>query len=85
MYLWVMNILKILFELFVLYLVYKLIFDFIIPIYQTTKQVKQKVGEMQNQMNEHLKNQQTGNHSSAPKDNNPKPTREDYIEFEELK
>jgi hypothetical protein len=85
MYLWGMNILKTLFELFVLYLVYKLIFDFIIPIYQTTKQVKQKVGEMQNQMNEHLKNQQAGNHSPAPKDNSPKPTREDYIEFEELK
>lgn len=85
MYLWHMNILKLLFELFVLYLVYKLIVDFIIPIYQTTKQVKQKVGEMQNQMNEHLKKQQPGNHASAPKERDQKPAREDYIEFEELK
>ena len=79
-----MSILRILFELFVLYLVYKLIFDFIIPIYQTTRQVKQKVGEMQSQMNEQMKNRQAGNHSS-PKESRPQPAKEDYIEFEEVK
>lgn len=71
-------------ELFVLYLLYKLIFDFIIPVYQTTKQVKQKVGEMQSKMNEHMKQQQP-NSFSTPKENNPKAGKEDYIEFEEVK
>lgn len=79
-----MGIIRVIFELFVLYLLYKLIFDFIIPVYQTTKQVKQKVGEMQNQMNEHLKEKQAGTFSSAAKDSTPKKRREDYIEFEEL-
>jgi hypothetical protein len=80
-----MSILKILFELFVLYLVYKLVFDFIIPVYQSTKQVKQKMGEMQNRMNEHMRQQQANNHNPAPKESSPKPSKEDYIEFEEVK
>ena len=76
-----MGLIRVIFELLVLYLVYKLIFDFIIPVYTTTKQVKQKVGEMQNQMNEHMKQQQ----ANTPKEKEPKPGREDYIEFEEVK
>jgi hypothetical protein len=76
-----MGLIRVIFELLVLYLVYKLIFDFIIPVYTTTKQVKQKVGEMQNQMNEHMKQQQAG----TSKEKDPKPGREDYIEFEEVK
>ena len=58
-----MGIIKVIFELFVLYLLYKLIFDFIIPVYQTTKQVKQKVGEMQSKMNEQMKQQQPNSFS----------------------
>lgn len=80
-----MGLLRVLFELFVLYLVYKLIFDFIIPVYQTTRQVKQKMGEMQNQMNEHMKNQQSSQFTTGEKDAAKKPAKEDYIEFEEIK
>lgn len=79
-----MGIIRVLFELFVLYLLYKLIFDFIIPVYQTTKQVKQKVGEMQNTMNEHMK-QQASRFSSEQGDPSKNPGKEDYIEFEEVK
>ena len=75
-----MGIIRVIVELFVLYLLYKLIFDFIIPVYRTTKQVKQKVGEMQNQM----KQQQSGTFS-ATKESKTTPAREDYIEFEEVK
>jgi len=74
--------LKILFELFLLYLAYKVIFDFIIPLYETTKQVKQKVGEMQQQMNRQQQNQSTTVNSTATK---PKAKSDDYIEFEEIK
>lgn len=79
-----MKFLEILFELFVLYLLYKLIFDFIIPVYHTTKQVKQKVGEMQQKMNEHMQ-QKENKFSPTEKDTPKKPGKEEYIEFEELK
>ena len=78
---------KALFELFVLYLAYKLIFEFIIPIYQTSKQVKQKVGEMQRTMNEHMKQQQNAQaNAAASGPAAPKSKKnEDYIDFEEVK
>lgn len=77
---------KVIIELFVLYLLYKLIFDFIIPVYQTTKQVKQKVGEMQSKMAEQMKQQQSSQFSgSTQQQAPPKASKEDYIEFEEIK
>ena len=79
-----MGILRTIFELFVLYLLYKLIFDFIIPVYNTTKQVSRKMGEMQTKMNEQMKQQQQANTNTQ----NEKTTmagKEDYIEFEEVK
>ena len=80
-----MNIIRIIFELLVLYLLYKLIFDFIIPVYKTTKQVSRKMGEMQSKMNDNIKNQQTNTQTTASNEKATKPIREDYIEFEEVK
>ncbi len=78
--------LKALFELFVLYLAYKLIFDFIVPVYQTSKQVKQKVNEMQRTMNEHMKQQQNAQANATPSQpTSPSKRNEDYIDFEEVK
>lgn len=77
--------LKALFELFLLYLLYKIIFDFIIPVYQTTKQVKQKVNKMQQDINEQLHRQNshsTVNQTSAKSSHSAK---DDYIDFEEVK
>ena len=80
-----MSLFKILLELFTLYLVYKLIFDFIIPIYHTTKQVKQKVGEMQQKMNEQMAHQQGQPFSETDSGHSSKADKKDYIEFEEVK
>ena len=80
-----MSIFRVLFELFVLYLLYKLVFDFIIPVYQTTKTVKQKMGEMQQKMNEQAKQQQASQFNSTAKEPAPKADKQDYIEFEEVK
>jgi hypothetical protein len=80
-----MSIFKILFELFVLYLLYKLVFDFIIPIYQATKKVKQKVNEMNRNVNEQMNQQQHSQYTAAPKEASPKKKSDDYIEFEEVK
>ena len=73
--------LKVLVEIFLFYLLYKIIFDFIIPVYQTTKQVKKKVSQMQKDMNDHI--QQSHN---APQKSQPSPSKtDDYIDFEEVK
>lgn len=76
--------LKILFELFMLYLLYKLVFDFIIPIYQTTKQVKQKAGEMQRNMNDQMQ-KQNNQFTDTPKTTSTKVDKDDYIDYEEVK
>ena len=80
--------LRALIEIFFLYLLYKLIFDFIIPVYQTTKQVKQKVNKMQQDMNEHIQRQNSQFDPEANKKEdvkNSRKTSEDYIDFEEVK
>lgn len=85
-YLYAMNILRILFELFVLYMVYKLIFDFIIPVYRTTKQVKKQFGDMSAQMQEKMNQQQKAYANSNPvKEQKTTSAKDDYIEFEEVK
>ena len=69
-----------------LYLLYKLIFDFIIPVYNTTKQVKQKVGEMQQKMQDQMNTQQQKSaNTTFAKESNPTPKSKDYIDFEEIK
>ncbi len=80
--------LRALIEIFFLYLLYKLIFDFIIPVYQTTKQVKHKVNKMQQDMNEHIQRQNSQFNSGANKQEDAKASRktsDDYIDFEEMK
>ena len=61
---------------------YNLVFRFIIPIYKTTRQVKQKFREMKEQMN------QQQEFSAEPQSNErraEKIPKEDYIDFEEVK
>ncbi|MEP6673838.1 MAG: hypothetical protein ABJA78_01740 [Ferruginibacter sp.] len=75
-------------ELFVLYMVYKLIFDFIIPVYTTTKQVKKQFGDMQQKMSEmNRQQQQSGQYNSntSTQPAQPKPGKDDYIEYEDVK
>lgn len=77
------------FELFVLYLVYKIIFDFIIPVYTTTKQVKKQFGDMQHKMNEMQRQQQQQSNqyknNTAKEQAAPKAKKDDYIDYEEIK
>jgi Sec-independent protein translocase protein TatA len=70
------------------WLLYKLIFELIVPVYKSTKIVRSKFREMQEQMQQHMSQQQpqdnfTSNnptHSSKADDKDG-----DYIEFEEVK
>lgn len=81
-----MGIIRLAGEIFLIYILYKLIFDFIIPIYNTTKTVKKQFtdihGKMQDQVNK--MNQQQAAPSAPPP---PKGTTraEDYLDYEEVK
>ena len=80
-----MNLLRLAGEILLIYILYKLIFDFIIPIYQTTKKVKSQFGEMHNKMQEQMNafNQKQNSPSQKPKQEEVK--KEDYIDYEEIK
>lgn len=76
-----MNIFKLLFELFLLYLVYKLVFELIIPVFNTTRQMKQKMADMQERMRE----EQARRPEPAPVRQPEKVDSSEYIDFEEVK
>jgi hypothetical protein len=65
---------------------YNLVFKFIIPVYKTTRQMKQKFREMQTNMQEHM-NQQADftTQPNAAEKSASKKSKEDYIDFEEIK
>ncbi|MEO6288406.1 MAG: hypothetical protein ABIO76_00710 [Ginsengibacter sp.] len=78
-----MNILRLAAELFFIYILYKLIFDFIIPVYQSTKKIKKQFGDMQSKMQQDMNSFSKQQSTSQPK---PETKKEgDYIEFEEIK
>lgn len=81
-----MNILRLAFELFVIYIVYKLIVGFIIPIYRTTKAMKSNMNDIQEKMRQ--QQQQTNYNQTPPPSSSStknKTYSEDYIDYEELK
>ena len=82
-----MNIFKLLVELFVIYLLYKFIFDFVIPVYNTTKHVKQKMNTMQEQMRQQQQAYENNSYNNTSQQEHPKkPVPEgDYIDYEEVK
>ena len=77
--------LSFLFFTFLFYVLFKLVFDFIVPLYRTTKKVKQSFRAMQEQM------QEQQNHAGAYQSAQGKPSEKkqeplgDYIDFEEVK
>jgi sortase (surface protein transpeptidase) len=71
-------------DLFLMYIVYKIIFDFIIPIATTAKQVKKQFSDTASRMSEQYKQQNT-QYTAQTKQPVSKPSNEDYIDFEEIK
>jgi hypothetical protein len=82
-----MNIFRLAFELFMLYLLYKLVFDFIIPIATTTKKVKKQFVDMNAQMEEKMRQQrqQSTQFKATPKTPPSSKKQDDYIDYEEVK
>jgi hypothetical protein len=78
--------LRFLLYFFLIYLGYQFIFNFLIPIFKTTQQVKKNVRAMRDQMNEFANTQQNAAPSkSKSPDKSPKEPIGDYIDFEEIK
>lgn len=78
--------LKVLLYGLLIWFLYNLIFRFIIPVYKTTRQMKQKFREMQTQMQDQINQQQDFTTQSQSTEKSTSQTRkEDYIDFEEIK
>ena len=71
---------KWIFTLLVLYLLYKLIFDFILPVSKASGHMRDKI----NEMNSGRPSYDNDQHSNPPKQTE-RPPKEDYIDFEEVK
>ena len=80
-----MEILRFLFYAFLFYLAFRLLFDFIIPIYRTTKKVRKGFRQMQEQMNQHTGEYNPADYSQPQNQNNNKGGVGEYIDFEEVK
>ena len=76
---------------FLIYLAYRLIFHFIIPVYKTTKQVKKQFREMHSRMEDQMNQQSSyarASENNQPINTNASTNKEqagDYNDFEELK
>jgi hypothetical protein len=73
-----------LFYFFLAYLFYRLVFNFILPIYRTTRQVKKSFREMHEKMNGQFGGSNTENRDTQPKQQDST-IAGDYIDFEEVK
>ena len=78
-------ILSFLFFTFLAYLLFRLVFDFIIPIYKTTKKVKQTFREMNERMNGQPPTKASQAQKNTAAESSKKSTLGDYIDFEEVK
>ncbi len=79
-----MGLIKILFQLFLIYMLYKFIFNLVIPLYKSSQVMRQKM----NEMNSRMKNQEMNTREqAAPPKAAPqaKVSKEDYIDYEEIK
>jgi hypothetical protein len=80
-----MEILRFLFYAFLLYLAFRLIFDFIIPVVRTTRRIRKGFREMNDRMNQHTEQYNHQENYSKQNQSNSKGSAGDYIDFEEIK
>ena len=84
-----MSLSEICFLAIALYLVYRLVFNFILPVAKATRQIRSQFRNMQNMQDIHNMNnvqqpqQQSANGNNRPSSSNN--TMGEYIDFEEVK
>jgi Sec-independent protein translocase protein TatA len=81
---------KIIVTILILYILYKLIFDFVVPVARTTSQFKSQVNQMRRMQEEQLRKQQEPQRPSQPSRStstvkNTTTTDGEYIDFEDIK
>ncbi|WP_298390064.1 hypothetical protein [Hydrotalea sp.] len=69
----------------VLYLIYKFVFDLVVPIGKATSEMKQKINTMQQAQQQAAESQNNFKDSSKSTVAKTKPADEEYIDFEEMK
>ncbi len=83
--------LRYLFYGLLLYMAYRFIVGFLIPVFRTTRQVKRQFRDMQEKMQEHYSgsvHETQGSSINSTQTPNPSPQKSgigDYIDFEEIK
>jgi len=75
---------RVIFLFIACWLLYKLVFELIIPVYKASKTMRSQFRQMKEQMNGHTTGDNGFNKSQVKKERS-KPGSEDYIEFEEVK
>jgi hypothetical protein len=65
------------------YFLFRLVYNFIIPVYKTTRQVKKQFREMNERMND--QQQTSGQTTPSQPHTDPKTRVGEYIDFEEVK
>jgi Sec-independent protein translocase protein TatA len=82
-------ILKYAFLAFVFWLLYKFVFDFIVPVYQSTKHVRRQMGDIQEHLRRQYQQQEQAERQAAqgqqPRNAPKKAEKGDYLDFEEIK
>ena len=71
--------------LLLIYIVYKFVFEFLIPLFNTTRHMSNKVKEMTEKMQEQERKKQMEEQNHTAHSNTPKTAPGDYIEYEEIK
>lgn len=79
-----MNIFRLAAELFLIYILYKLIFEFIVPVYNSTKKIKKQFGDMQEKMQQDM-NAMNSKRAQSPPTATKVKREGDYIDYEEIK
>lgn len=87
-----MALVDILIVIFILYILYKLVFDFIVPVTKTASQFKSQVDQVK-RMQEQMRQQQAKQENTAAPSPKPKPSNKkdttttdgEYIDFEDVK
>jgi len=77
---------KALLYIFLIYLAYQFIFNFLVPVYKTTQRLKKGFREMHEHMNDSANGKQNSTAQQTQSAGDPgKKTVGDYIDFEEIK
>jgi hypothetical protein len=77
-------LMRVLLYVLLIYIGYKFIFNFIIPVYKTTQKLKKGFRDIHGQMQDQMKQQQAPRQATSQKPE-PKAKAGEYIDFEDVK